>query len=190
MGYLGQAGVYLIETLFGLYIFAVLLRFLMQLTRADFYNPIAQFLVLITNPPLLPLRRVLPGLWGIDWASVLLLAILQTLKFYLLFLLQGHIPQPAGFAVLVLADFLQLLVYFYLITIVIRVLISWVNPDPHNPLVALLVRLTEPLLRPARRMIPPVGGFDLSPIAALILLQLTLILAVRPLFGLARVWAG
>jgi len=190
MDHLAQAGVYLIETLFGLYIFAVLLRLLLQLARADFYNPIAQFLVVITNPPLLPLRRLIPGLWGIDWASVLLLALLQTLKFYLLFLLQGRMPEPAGFALLVLADFLQVLVYFYLIAVVIRVLIGWLSPDPHNPLVGLLVRLTEPLLRPARRLLPPVGGFDLSPIAVLILLQLALILAVKPLFGLAGAWAG
>lgn len=189
MDYLGQAGVYLIETLFGLYIFAVLLRLLLQLTRADFYNPIAQFLVAITNPPLLPLRRVIPGLWGIDWASVVLLAILQALKFYLLDLLKGDVRQPAGFALWVLTDFLQLLVYFYLFTIIVRVLISWVSPNPHNPLVALLVRLTEPLLRPARRLIPPFGGFDLSPIAVLIGLQLSLIVLIQPLFGLARAWS-
>lgn len=189
MSYLGQAGIYLIETLFGLYILAVLLRLLLQLTRADFYNPIAQFLVTATNPPLLPLRRVIPGLWGVDWASVVLLAILQTLKFYLLDLLMGITRLPAGFALWVLTDFLQLLVYFYLFTVLVRVLISWVSPNPHNPLVALLVRLTEPLLRPARRLIPPFGGFDLSPIAVLIGLQLSLILLIQPLFGLARAWS-
>lgn len=189
MDYLGQAGVYLIETLFGLYIFAVLLRLLLQMTRADFYNPIAQFLVAVTNPPLLPLRRLIPGLWGIDWASVLLLALLQGLKFYLLFVLRGQMPTPAGFALWALADFLQLLLYFYFFAVIVRVLISWVSPNPHNPLVALLVRLTEPLLRPARRLIPPLGGFDLSPIAVLILLELTRILALGPLFGLARAWA-
>lgn len=189
MGYLGQAGVYLVETLFGLYILVVLLRLLLQLVRADFYNPIAQFLVAVTNPPLKPLRRLIPGLWGIDWAAVVLLATLQTLKFYLLFLFQGRMPQPPGFALWVLTDFLQLLVYFYLVTVLVRVLISWVSPNPHNPLVALLARLTEPLLRPARRLIPPIGGLDLSPIAVLIGLQLALILLVQPLFGLARTWS-
>lgn len=189
MSYLGQAGVYLIETLFGLYIIAVLLRLLLQLARADFYNPVAQFLVAATNPLLLPLRRVIPGLWGIDWASVLLLALLQTLKLYLLFVLRGQMPAPAGFALWALADFLQLLIYFYFFAILVRVLISWVSPDPHNPLVALLVRLTEPLLGPARRRIPALGGFDLSPILVLILLELTRILALGPLFALARAWA-
>lgn len=188
--YFVQAGVFLVEVVFGLYLLAVLLRLLMQLARADFYNPVAQFLVAATNPPLLPLRRVIPGLFGVDWASVVLLALLKLAELYMTAWMRDFTPAFAGVALVGLAQLLRLTVYIYIVTILVRVVLSWVNPygGRANPMLDLLWSLTEPLLRPARRWIPSFGGLDLSPIAVFVLLELTLILLVQPLHDLGYAW--
>jgi len=181
--YFSQAGLYLIQVLFGFYILAVLLRLLFQLARADFYNPFAQFLVALTNPPLLPLRRVIPPAGGIDLASLVLLIALQVIEIYLLAWLQGGRVTVGGVALLSVARLIELAVWVYIVAILIRVVLSWVNPygASRHPLGDLLYSLTEPMLAPARRLIPNLGGLDISPIAVFVLLQLTLILIVRPL---------
>lgn len=184
--YLVQAGVFLIEVLFGFYVLALLLRLLLQIVRADFYNPIAQLLVALTNPPLLPLRRVLPGLFGIDLASVVLLVALKFLELYLISWFRGFAFAAVGFALVAAAELLRLAVFVYIVSILLRVLLSWVNPYGRhaNPVGDLLYSLTEPVLRPARRLIPAVGGLDLSPIAVFVVLQLALILLIQPLHDL------
>lgn len=182
-----QAAVFLIDTLFWLYIFAVLLRFLFQLTRADFYNPFSQALVVATNPLLLPLRRFIPSLYGIDTAGLVLLLLLQVAKNALLGLVLGRWYNVLGLIAYSAAELLQMTVYLFIFLIFIRVLLSWVSPyGGHNPVVGLLVSVTEPLMGPARRLIPPMSGLDLSPIAVFILLYLTLILFVVPLLGFAK----
>jgi YggT family protein len=178
--YFIEAGEFLIETLVGLYILAVLLRFLLQVVRADFYNPIAQFLVAVTNPLLRPLRRVIPGVFGLDLASLVLLAALELAKLALLQALRGVAASPAVLAVVGLAELLQLTLYVFLVAVFIRALLSWFNPYP-NPASQLLVRLTEPLLRPARRALPAPGGVDLSPLVVIIALVLAQMLLLRPL---------
>ena len=167
MGYFANAGLFLLNVIFGLYIFAVLLRFLLQLVRADFYNPIAQFLVAITNPPLKPLRRVIPGLFGIDVASVVLLVLLELVFQTLLATLLNQSLTVATLLVKGVFDLLHNTLNVYLFGILILVILSWVNPYP-NALSQLLGRLTEPLLRPARRTIPPLSGIDLSPMVAML----------------------
>jgi YggT family protein len=176
MGYFANAGLFLLNVIFGLYIFAVLLRFLLQVVRADFYNPIAQFLVAITNPPLKPLRRLIPGMYGIDVASLVLLLLLE-----LIFqtLLASLLNQPLTVVALVVHSIFDLLhssLSIYLYSILIIVILSWINPYP-NPLSQLLGRLTEPLLRPARQTIPAFSGIDLSPMlvmVAIVLAQMAL----------------
>lgn len=182
MTYFSQAGVYLVQVVFGFYTLLVLLRFLFQLVRADFYNPISQFIVAFTNPPLKLLRRFIPGFFGIDFAAVVLLFALKMLEVYLFGWLQGIAPKPIGLLVLATARLLELAVWVFIISIFIRVILSWVNPyGTRNPIGDLLYSLTEPMLAPARRLIPNIGGLDISPIAVFILLQLTLILIVNPL---------
>ncbi|MFL6651355.1 MAG: YggT family protein [Sulfurifustaceae bacterium] len=182
MSYLNQAAIYLVQVAFGFYILLVLLRFLFQLARASFYNPFSQFIVTLTQPPLKILRRFIPGFFGIDFATVVLLLALQVAEIYLTAWLQGVTPGAAGVIIVAIAELIQLAVWIYIIAILVRVVLSWVNPyGTHHPLADLLDSVTEPLLGPARRLIPPIGGLDLSPIAVLILLQLTLILIVRPL---------
>lgn len=182
MTYFNQAGLYLIQLVFGFYILLVLLRLLFQLVRASFYNPISQFIVTLTQPPLQFLRRFIPGLFGIDMAAVVLLLALQILEIYLIAWFQGASPAVGGVVVIAMAQLIEFTVYVFIVAIFIRIILSWVNPyGTRHPVGDLLYSLTEPLLAPARRLIPPIGGLDLSPIAVFVLLQLTLILIVRPL---------
>jgi YggT family protein len=179
--YAGNAGVFLIQTLFGLYLVAVMLRFLLQMTRADFYNPVSQFLVKITNPPLIPMRRIIPGLIGIDMAAIVLLVIIQAVELVLVGLVQGYSLGIAGLLVLTVAELINLLLNIYFFTILIQVILSWVNPGGYNPAIALLYSLNEPILSRARRLIPPISGFDLSPIVVFIGIKLIQIILVAPI---------
>ena len=184
--YAGNAGIFLIQTLFGLYAGAVMLRFLLAMVRADFYNPVSQFLVKVTNPPLLPLRRIVPGLMGIDMASVVLLLALEATKLLLIGAVQGFGIPPLALLVLTLAEVLALLINIYFFTVLVQVILSWVNPGGHNPAVALLYSINEPIMGRARRILPPMSGFDLSPILVLIGLQLLEMLLVTPIRDLGR----
>jgi YggT family protein len=188
VNYFAEAGVFLIQFIFGLYILAVLLRFLLQLVRADFYNPVSQFLVTLTNPPLRPLRRLIPGLWGIDLASIFLLCVLDGLQWLLIYLLTNHTtPSLLGLTVYTLADLLKLTLYVFYGAMLIRIIVSWVNPHAQqNPALKLVVRLTEPLMRPARRLLPATGGIDFSPILVFLALGLAQILILQPLLQLGQ----
>jgi YggT family protein len=188
-GYAGNAGVFLIQTLFGLYIIAIMLRFLLQMTRADFYNPISQFLFKVTNPPLVPLRRVIPGLMGVDMAALVLMIALQAFELFLVGAVQGIGISVTGLLVLTVAELINLLLNVYMITILIQVILSWVNPGGYNPAIGLLYSLNEPILSRARRIIPPISGFDLSPIVVFIAIQLLKIILVAPIRDMGKVLA-
>jgi YggT family protein len=171
------AVVFLIQTLFGFYILAVMLRFLLQWVRADFYNPLVQFLVRITNPPLLPLRRIVPGYRGLDLASVALAFVLQTVEMLLIILLLGQPVGVGGLLMLAVLELLKLLINIYLWGVIIQAVLSWFNPDPYHPAARVLAQLTAPVLKPARRLLPPISGVDLSPmlvVVALIFVSLLL----------------
>lgn len=179
---LSEAGQFLISTIFGLYILIVALRFLLHWVQADFYNPVSQFVVKATNLPLKYLRRWIPGYAGIDWSSLVLMLVLQAIEIVLLWSIStGRIPAPTGLLVLSFAEILELAVYIFFFAIIIQIIISWVNPGAYNPITIILYKLTDPLLRPARRLIPPISGLDFSPMAVLIGLQLIIILFIKPL---------
>ena len=164
------ATVFLIQTVFGFYILAVMLRFLLQCVRADFYNPLVQFLVRITNPLLLPLRRFVPGYRGLDLASVVLAFALQLVEVVLVSALFGQSLGIGGVLLVTAMELLKLLINIYLWGVIIQAVLSWVNPDPHHPAARVLAQLTAPLLRPARRLLPPVSGVDLSPVLVVVAL--------------------
>ncbi len=185
-GYFSNAGAYIIEALFGLYILVVMLRFVMQLVRADFYNPLSQFIVKVTNPLLKPLRRFIPGIAGIDMASVALLLSLQMAKLALIALTAGAVLSLAGLVVLSIADLLALLLNLYMISIFIQIILSWVGQGGHNPLTGILYSINEPVMRPARKILPPMSGIDLSPILVFLSIGLLKILLVAPLTDLGR----
>ena len=180
--YLANAGIYLINIVFFIFILAVMLRFLLQTIRADFYNPICQTLITITNPALKPLRRWIPGFMGIDWPSIILMILLQTLEISLIALLvSGHLPPPISFPVIIVSKLLFMLIYVYIFVIIIQAIISWIQPGSYSPFTVLLYQLSEPLVSPVRRYIPAAGGIDWSLLIILILLNLALILLVAPL---------
>ncbi len=185
-GYFSDAGLFLVDTVLGLYTLIVLLRFMLQLTRADFYNPLSQFIVKVTNPPLARLRRIVPGLWGIDLAAIILLLVLESLRLSLTTFMFGHTPRLAGVLILSIGELLKLAVYVVIFSIFVRALLSWVSTGVHHPMAHLLNSFTEPLLAPARRLLPATGGVDLSPIIIFIALTLVLKLLVQPLLDVGR----
>jgi YggT family protein len=164
------ATIFLIQTVFGFYILAVVLRFLLQWVRADFYNPLVQFLVRITNPPLLPLRRIVPGYRGLDLAAVVLAFALQLVEVLLVTLLLGRSPGVGGLLLLTVMELFKLLINIYLWGIIIQAVLSWINPDPRHPVARVLAQLTAPLLRPVQRRLPPISGVDLSPVLVVVAL--------------------
>lgn len=191
MIFLREALIYLVSTLIGLYLLAVLLRFLLQWVRADFNNPLSQFVVTVTNPLLRPLRRYVPGYRGLDLSSLLLMLLLKMLEVLLVALIAtGRVPAPAGILVLGAAGLLQFTLYVFLIAVLIQVVLSWVSPGAYNPATVILYRLTRPLLERAQRLLPPVGGLDFSPILVLIGLQLAQILVCKPLLAAGQRLAG
>ncbi len=178
--YFSGLGVFLIDTSVSLYVFALMLRFLLQWAEADFYNPISQFLVKLTHPPLRYLRRFIPSVRRIDSASLVLMLAVQTLSDYLVFTLQQISASPASLLVVALGQLLELLYNILFYSILISVVLSWVAPRGHNPAIKLLYDLTDPLLAFFRRFLPPMGGIDISPLVALIALQFAK-MAIMPL---------
>jgi YggT family protein len=166
----------MIRLVFEIYIFLVMLRLILQMTRSDFYNPLSQAIVKITNPPLLPLRRVIPGLWGIDLASVVLMLSLKVIEYLLIVFLVGKQAPLAGLFILAAAELARLAIYIFLGAIFIGIIVSWINPHAayQNPAAALAQSVSNPLLRPARRLLPPISGFDFSPILVIFLLMAVL----------------
>lgn len=181
MNYLGNAGSYLSQTLFGLALYIVLLRFWMQWVRADFRNPFGQFVISVTNPVVIPLRKILPSIGSVDTATVVFAFIIASIKVYLLFLLNNISPPPLTLLAFTLGEVIQHSIYILMAAIFIQIIISWVNPHSYHPIVSIARSIAEPIMSPARRLIPPIGGLDLSPILVIIFLQLSLQLIVAPL---------
>jgi YggT family protein len=185
-GYLTQPAVFLVQVLFGLYATLVVLRFLLQLTRADFYNPLSQFIVKATKPVLNPLRRVIPGVSGLDIASLVLAWIVITLEQLAILGLAGLGFRPTAAALLAIPELTSLIINIFLFAILIQVIISWINPGSYNPAITLIHSLTEPLLAPVRRRMPDMGGLDLSPMVVmlgLVVLEMLLIPPLKDLIG-------
>lgn len=179
-GYLTNPLVFLVGALVTLYITIVLLRVLLQVTRADFYNPLSQFIVKATTPVLKPMQSVIPTVSRVDLAAVTLILILQ--------IIIGLVQLPGLPIVAVLiwsiAELLALTINVFLFSIFIVVLLSWINPGTYNPAVSLLHSLTVPILRPIQRRIPPMSGFDLSPLVAMLGLQVLKMLLIPPFYAL------
>jgi len=160
-----------------IYIMIVMVRFLLQLCKADFYNPLSQFIVKATDPLLLPLRKVIPGLFGIDLASIVLALILQVATIGILFVLfNGAMPPLISVAFLSVFKLLELVLNIYLFSFIILVVVSWVAPHSHNPAISLISSITEPMLQPIRKQLPAMGGFDFSIMVAILIIYILKIL--------------
>ncbi|WP_348672102.1 YggT family protein [uncultured Abyssibacter sp.] len=185
MGQGASAGLFLVNTLFTLYMSVVFLRIVLRWVSADFYNPLSQFIWQITNPPVSPLARVVPRWRKLDTAAVVFLLLLAVAHIVVVLLLTRHLGQvglPAilWFAVLKLV---VLVLNVYTFTIFVQAIMSWLGPQQANPANALLWSVNEPVLRPIRRIIPPIGGLDLSPMFVILaLLFLSRLIPLPSLF--------
>jgi YggT family protein len=178
---LSNALIFLVGTLCGLFVVALLLRFYLQWVRASYRNPLSQFLQALTDFMVRPARRVIPGLWGLDLATFTLAWLVQLLELVLVLQIQGRGfgavgPTVAMLALLALVLLAKITLYILMVAVIIQVVMSWVNP--YSPAMPLLNSMTQPLLRPFQRRIPPIGNVDLSPLFALVLIQLLLMLPV------------
>ena len=183
-GYLTQPAIFLVQVLFGLYATLVVLRFLLQLVRADFYNPLSQFIVRATKPLLNPMRRLIPGVSGLDIAALVLAWLVLTLEQTAILGLAGSGFHPGAGALLAIPELISLIINIFLFAILIQVILSWINPGTLNPAVGLIHSLTEPLLGPVRRRMPDMGGLDLSPMVVMlgvVVLEMLLIQPVKDL---------
>jgi YggT family protein len=186
MSYLLDAAVLLIEVFFGLAAGLFLFRVALQLVGASFHNPISQFFYRTTNPVLMPLRRWLPAWRRLDLAGLAIAFVVQLLKVVVLALLLARLPAFVGWLVLGLAELLALVLGIALWLVVIRAVLSFVGADRSHPALPLLAQLTEPLLRPVRRLLPATGAFDFAPLLVILALVLARLLLLAPLLDLGR----
>jgi YggT family protein len=183
--YLIDPIVFLIDTLFSLYILAVLLRFLLQYSGTHFYNPISQFLIKITQPPLKLLRRFVPAAGQVDSASLVLVLGLQMLADFSILLLKGVTIGIVALVILAITQLIALLINIFIFAVFARALLTWINPVGLDAANAILINLTEPLLNKCRKFIPDIAGIDFTPLVVLLLLQLAKMVILPPLHGLA-----
>ena len=181
---LQNISIFLISTLFSLYIGAVVIRFLLAYSRADFHNPLSQFLVKITNPVLVPLRRFIPAIGKIDTASLTLAFGLKLVGGFLILSLMGQQLNLGYMLIAAAADLARTIIWIYIIAMIVNAVMSWMGNTYNNPVASLLQSLTDPILRPIRRFVPLVSGIDLSPLVAILGLQVLLILLGPPIPGI------
>ena len=180
--YLDEPFTFLIDVLFGLYILVVMLRFLFQLFKVDFYNPVSQTIVKFTNPPLRILRRFIPSIGKIDTSSIVLMLLLQFTALSLVFLIRGTPFLPLAILALSAIQLIDLIFNVFIFSVIIIVILSWFGAAGyHNPLAVLLDQFTRPLMRPVRRLLPPAGGIDFSPMLLIIGLIFLKLLLIPPL---------
>lgn len=188
---LNTAAVYILQTIGSFYLLIVLLRFILQLVRADFYNPLSQFIVRATHPILKPLRRIIPSLGGLDLASLVLALIVQFVLMALTLMLMGvGISDPLLILVWSIIGVTALLLKVFFFALIISVILSWVAQGTHNPAALLVNQICEPLLMPIRRILPNLGGLDLSPIVAFLILNLIDMLVIRNLAVSTGMFSG
>ncbi|MDX5372958.1 MAG: YggT family protein [Pseudomonadaceae bacterium] len=186
MNGLDTAAIYILQTLGSLYLLIVLLRFILQLVRADFYNPLSQFTVKATQPLLRPLRRIIPGFGGVDLASLVLAVLVQLVIMALTLLLAyGTTGNPLQLLVWALIGVTSLFLKIFFFALIISVILSWVAPGSYNPGAQLVNQLCEPLLAPFRKLLPNLGGLDISPIFAFIAINLIDMLVVKNLAAMS-----
>jgi len=175
-----QAVAFVLDAIFHLFILAALLRFWMQAFRASARNPIAQFSMALTDFAVKPLRRVIPGLFNLDWASMVVALVFEfILQVLLVALILGTAPPGEAVPVLLFMAFVKLIrlsIYIFIGAIIVQAVLSWTNP--HHPVGPFFTALTRPFLKPFQKAIPPIGGVDITPVLVLIALQLVLMLPV------------
>lgn len=183
---LNTAAIYILQTLGSLYLLIIMLRFILQLVRADFYNPLSQFAVRATQPLLKPIRRVIPSVFGLDTSSLILSIVIQALLMAFVLMVTygtfGDIPHLLMWAVIgVTSLFLKI----FWVAMIVMVIVSWIAPGSHNPAAELAYQISEPVLAPFRKLVPNLGGLDISPIFAFLAIQVIQSFVMPPLAAYA-----
>jgi len=168
-----QIAVFLVDTIATFFVFLLLARFHFQWLRAPFRNPAGEFVVATTNWAVKPARRVVPGMAGLDLASLLLAWLFQAASLWAQAAIVGGQPAPLAVLAVAAVDLARYSIYFLVFALIVQAVLSWINP--YTPVAPVFDALTRPFLRPFRRYIPPLGGVDLTPLVLLILLQVLLI---------------
>ncbi len=170
-----QIALFLVEAIFSLYIGAVVIRLLLGFARANFNNPLSQFLVKVTNPVLVPMRRFIPSIGKVDTSAVVLAYGLTVIKVSLIYLIvRGAIMFPESL-IIALGEVIRTVIWVYIIALILQAVISWVGSAQGNPVSPLIHSLTNPIVRPIRKVIPLIGMMDLSPLVAILGLNILLI---------------
>jgi len=183
---LNTAAIYILQTIGSLYLLIILLRFVLQLVRADFYNPLSQFAVRATQPLLKPLRRIIPSVFGLDMSSLVLAIIVQMILMALTLLLAyGTTGDPLHLLIWSIIGVTALFLKIFFFALIVSVILSWVAPASHNPGAELVNQITEPMLAPLRRVLPNLGGLDLSPILAFMILKLLDMMVINNLAAMS-----
>ena len=185
------AGVFLIQTFAGLYLILLLLRFLMQLSRVDYYNPICQAIVKVTDPPIKPLKKIFPTIRGVDVSTLFVTLVVQLVAISLVMSLSGGYVFHPVYIAWSFVGLLSTIFKIYYFSLIIMVIASWIAPYSNHPAMALVNQLTEPVCAPARKLLPPMGGMDFSII--LVFVAITLIdsyLVIRPLASMLGIPQG
>ncbi len=168
-----QIAVFLVDTLFTFFVFLLLARFHFQWLRVPFHNPAGEFVLVATSWLVMPVRRVIPGLRGYDIPTLVLAWALQTINESLKILIVGGEPRLVAIIAVAFVDLLRYSVYILVFAVIVQAVMSWFRT--YSPFAPVLEALTRPFLRPFRKLIPPLGGFDLTPLVLLVLLQVVLI---------------
>lgn len=179
---------FLLRSLFDLAIFAFISRFILQLVAADRYNPVSQLIVKMTDPLLKPLKRYIPSFGKIDTACICIIILLTILKITSIFLIQFHkLPHISGLLLWTVSEVIAAILYFFFFTLLAQILLRWLHSGQVQALNTLLEQITAPLMQPIKRLLKPIGGYDLTPLLVLICLQLLIIIITTPLarIGLA-----
>lgn len=195
--YLTSPLLLIINTLFNLYVMLVLLRFMLQWLRADFYNPVSQFIVRATTPPLKPLRRIIPGFGGQDIAALTLALLIILIKYFLIRIVGAGVISVAdamapigsasipGLLLIGVSEIISMFLNIFLFAIIIEVIASWVSHGGYNPVIGLVHTLAQPVMKPVQRFIPSMGGLDLSPLFATLGLMVIKMLLIPPIIFIA-----
>ena len=164
---------YLIQTLLGLLLLGTVMRLLLQISKADFYNPISQLLVKLTNPMVLPLRKLLPAFRIFDLSSLVLSILLQMLLIVILLKVNGsYIPNMSLLAIWSFIGVIAIIMKIYFFALLAMIILSWIAPNSYHPAIQLVSQIVEPMMAPVRKILPPIGGLDFSPILVFILINI------------------
>ena len=184
MPYIQNAGALIIETIIGLVLYVVLLRFWMQWVRADFRNELGQFIIAVTNPVIVPLRRILPSIGMIDTATIVFAIGIAFAKIYAIYLIGHENLSYLKLFTRSIAELLNSCIDLFFIAIIISFIASWIAPHSYHPILNIARAIAEPMLAPARRLLPTLGGIDFSPMLVFLFLSVTRIIIVAPIYNL------